>query len=47
MLDHPFGSAAHQDLGENPLAAGSHDDEITIPFFCRLNDRFSRRSAFY
>ena len=34
MPDHPFGSAADQDIGDDTLAVGAHDDEITILFFC-------------
>jgi hypothetical protein len=32
VSDHPFCSAADQDVGDAAMAVGAHDDEITILF---------------
>jgi hypothetical protein len=46
MPDHPFGGAADQDIGNDALAVGAHDDEITILFFGCLDDNFGGCSGF-
>jgi hypothetical protein len=38
VSDHPFGSAADQDIGNAALAVGAHDDEITILFLGKRVD---------
>ena len=46
MHDHPFGGAADQDLADNALPVGSHDDEITVLFYRCLNYYFGGYSVF-
>ena len=46
FFDHPFGSAADEDIGDDPQALGAHDDEITITFLGCLKDNFGGCSGF-
>ena len=38
MSDHPFCSAADQDIGNAAVAVGAHDDQITILFLGKWAD---------
>ena len=46
LSDHPFGSAADQDIGDGAMAVGAHDDEIAILFYRCLNYYFGGCSVF-
>ena len=46
MLDYPFGGAAHQDIGDDAVAVGAHDDQITMLFMRGLHNGFGGGAGF-